>query len=103
MNYVSAVYGVIAVIVCTDWLVRGRKDYRGHNARLKQAEKLIRRSSIAPVDGVLMQSESDNMTLGAVQTTWTATDMDEKLELGSGGEEITRFPEYGGLMTRNDE
>lgn len=29
MNYVSACYGVIILIIAIDWFVRGRKNYRG--------------------------------------------------------------------------
>ncbi|MCJ1280040.1 hypothetical protein MMC21_007865 [Puttea exsequens] len=38
MNYVSAVYGVIAIVVVVDWLVRGRRYYRGPTARKEEAE-----------------------------------------------------------------
>lgn len=31
MNYISAVYGVIGVIMLIDWFVRARKDYRGQS------------------------------------------------------------------------
>ena len=33
MNYVSAVYGILAVIMLADWFLRGRKHYRGQKAR----------------------------------------------------------------------
>lgn len=29
MNYVSVVYAVVAVILLTDWFIRGRKSYHG--------------------------------------------------------------------------
>lgn len=31
MNYISAVYGVIGVVMVIDWFVRGRKEYRGQS------------------------------------------------------------------------
>lgn len=36
MNYVSAVYGVVVIIIIIDWFVRGRNDYRGQAARHEQ-------------------------------------------------------------------
>jgi choline transport protein len=33
MNYVSLVYAVVVVIITTDWLVRGRKSFRGVGER----------------------------------------------------------------------
>jgi hypothetical protein len=27
MNYISAIYGVIIVLIAADWLVRGRRDF----------------------------------------------------------------------------
>ncbi|KAF2135311.1 uncharacterized protein K452DRAFT_239608 [Aplosporella prunicola CBS 121167] len=38
MNYVSAVYGVVMFIIAVDWLVRGRKYYRGQTTRHVEAE-----------------------------------------------------------------
>lgn len=31
MNYISAVYGVLGVIMLIDWFARARKDYRGQS------------------------------------------------------------------------
>lgn len=36
MNYVSAVYGVVVIIIVIDWFVRGRNGYRGQAARHEQ-------------------------------------------------------------------
>jgi hypothetical protein len=33
MNYVSAVYGVIVLIITVDWLARARKSFRGQTIR----------------------------------------------------------------------
>ncbi|PYH93083.1 hypothetical protein BO71DRAFT_450976 [Aspergillus ellipticus CBS 707.79] len=38
MNYVSAVYGVVAVIIALDWVLRGRRVFRGQTARLMEIE-----------------------------------------------------------------
>ena len=37
MNYVSVVYFIVAVIMAVDWVVRGKKNYRGQQARREQA------------------------------------------------------------------
>lgn len=37
MNYISAVYGVIFIIVCCDWFMRGRHFYRGTGAERKDS------------------------------------------------------------------
>ena len=37
MNYVSAVYGVVVIIIVVDWLVRGKHKYRGQEARHEDA------------------------------------------------------------------
>jgi choline transport protein len=41
MNYVSAVYFVVVLIIVVDWFARGRKEYRGQTARHEEAEKMI--------------------------------------------------------------
>ena len=33
MNYVSAVYGVLMVVIGSDWVIRGRHCFRGQAAR----------------------------------------------------------------------
>lgn len=33
MNYVSAVYAVVAVLMAADWIIRGRKSFRGAGER----------------------------------------------------------------------
>ena len=40
MNYISVVYGVIALIVVIDWFVRGRRHYRSQATRHEDAEHL---------------------------------------------------------------
>ena len=37
MNYVSAVYGILAIIIALDWFLRARKHYRGQTARHQDA------------------------------------------------------------------
>ena len=41
MNYVSAVYAVVVVIIVVDWFVRGKKHYRGQTARHEVAMHLV--------------------------------------------------------------
>lgn len=43
MNYVSAVYGVVCAIMGVDWLVRGKREYRGQSTRHEQVEEVVRR------------------------------------------------------------
>lgn len=38
MNYVSAVYGVVVLVIVVDWFVRGKKGYRSQTARHEQAD-----------------------------------------------------------------
>lgn len=45
MNYVSAVYGVVVLIVCVHWFARGRREYRDQGSRKVKAEDIMRRSS----------------------------------------------------------
>lgn len=49
MNYVSAVYGVVILVICVDWLVRGRWSYRGqatrHEERAALTDKIARGGS----------------------------------------------------------
>ena len=42
MNYVSAVYGVVVLIIVIDWFVRGKRHYRSQTARHEDAEHLAR-------------------------------------------------------------
>ncbi|KAF2787511.1 choline transport protein [Melanomma pulvis-pyrius CBS 109.77] len=46
MNYVSAVYGVVTMIMAIDWLVRGRKSFRGVGERKSDVEGVLRRASV---------------------------------------------------------
>jgi choline transport protein len=46
MNYVSAVYGVVVIIILVDWFARGRKSYRGQENRQAEAEEVVRRASV---------------------------------------------------------
>ena len=41
MNYVSAVYGVVGIVIAGDWLLRGRKGYRGQSQRHVDAGALM--------------------------------------------------------------
>ena len=48
MNYVSAVYAVVGMIVAVDWFTRGRRDY-GHNEEKRQSiveDVMERRASV---------------------------------------------------------
>ncbi|MCJ1264871.1 hypothetical protein MMC22_004746 [Lobaria immixta] len=46
MNYVSAVYGVVVFIITVDWILRGKRNYRGQVARHEEqvvlAENIVR-------------------------------------------------------------
>lgn len=49
MNYVSAVYGVVVVIIVVDWFVRGKYHYRGQEARHEELKVLtedVKRASV---------------------------------------------------------
>jgi choline transport protein len=46
MNYVSAVYGVVILLMSSDWLARGRKSYRGQASRHAEVEEVVRRESV---------------------------------------------------------
>ena len=37
MNYVTAVYGVVVVIIIIDWFVRGKRHYRSQAKRHEDA------------------------------------------------------------------
>ncbi|KAF2762399.1 choline transport protein [Pseudovirgaria hyperparasitica] len=53
MNYVSAVYAVVAIIMSVDWFVRGKKSYRSQSTRRAEVEVLIgREGSVADVKDV---------------------------------------------------
>ncbi|KAI9722556.1 MAG: hypothetical protein M1828_004551 [Chrysothrix sp. TS-e1954] len=41
MNYVSAVYAVMMLIIGTDWLLRGRRHYNGASARQELVEEIV--------------------------------------------------------------
>lgn len=46
MNYVSAVYFVVVVIVVVDWFARGRRSYRSQSARKEEIEEVARREIV---------------------------------------------------------
>lgn len=46
MNYVSAVYVVVIVIILVDWYLRGNKDYRGQDRRRHGSVDAVRRLSM---------------------------------------------------------
>lgn len=46
MNYVSAVYAVVACVVTVDWLVRGRRNYRGQGERKMEIVDIVRSASV---------------------------------------------------------
>lgn len=41
MNYVSAVYGVVVIIIVVDWFVRGKTHYRGQTLRHEEASHVL--------------------------------------------------------------
>lgn len=41
MNYVSAVYGVVIIIIVVDWFARGKKHYRGQERRHEEAHLVV--------------------------------------------------------------
>lgn len=45
MNYVSAVYFVVVLIMGMNWLIRGRKSYRGQELRHEEAEIVVTRTA----------------------------------------------------------
>ncbi|KAF2724430.1 choline transport protein [Polychaeton citri CBS 116435] len=62
MNYVSAVYGVVTLIVLTDWFLRGRKHY-GQTDRDEQRDSVVsqileRRESALSIDDSKIGSSS---------------------------------------------
>lgn len=44
MNYISAVYGVLGVIMLIDWFARARKDYRGQSQ--ESVEEVERKAAL---------------------------------------------------------
>ena len=46
MNYVSAVYFAVILIIVVDWFLRGRREYRGQEARREEAIEVERRASV---------------------------------------------------------
>ena len=38
MNYVSAVYGIVFVVIAVDWVVRGKREFRGQTVRHGEIE-----------------------------------------------------------------
>jgi choline transport protein len=41
MNYVSAVYAAVILIIIVDWFARARKSYRSKDDRVETAEELV--------------------------------------------------------------
>lgn len=41
MNYVSAVYAVVVIIIAVDWIVRGRKSFRGVGERKTDVDNTV--------------------------------------------------------------
>ena len=46
MNYVSAVYAVVVVVICIDWQVRGRRLYRGQEVRHEEQAALANKPAL---------------------------------------------------------
>lgn len=41
MNYVSAVYAVVVIIIAADWILRGRKSFRGAGERKGDVDHVV--------------------------------------------------------------
>lgn len=41
MNYVSAVYGIVVIIIVVDWFARGKVHYRGQTLRHEEASHVL--------------------------------------------------------------
>ena len=41
MNYVSAVYAVVVIIIAVDWFIRGRKSFRGVGERKSDVSEVV--------------------------------------------------------------
>jgi choline transport protein len=52
MNYVSAVYFIVVLIIVADWFLRGKKEYRGQATRHEEVE-VARRDSVVDADAVV--------------------------------------------------
>ncbi|MCJ1456717.1 hypothetical protein MMC28_007081 [Mycoblastus sanguinarius] len=48
MNYVSAVYGIVVIIILADWFVRGKRGYRGQETRHEEAGAHLTAGEIVP-------------------------------------------------------
>lgn len=46
MNYISAVYGVVVIIILADWFLRGKRSYRGQQSRHEEAIATLERSVV---------------------------------------------------------
>ena len=46
MNYVSAIYGIVVLIIVIDWYARGKKNYRGQSLRHEEVEHIGHRESV---------------------------------------------------------
>lgn len=42
MNYVSALYAILAIIISADWFIRGRRQYRGQDQRHDETAGFVR-------------------------------------------------------------
>lgn len=50
MNYVCVVYGIVVFIIVVDWFTRGKKVFRGQQARHEEAEQALARVGTEPKD-----------------------------------------------------
>ena len=41
MNYVSAIYAIVVIIIVIDWYARGRREYRGQSTRHEQVVHVV--------------------------------------------------------------
>ena len=47
MNYVSAVYAILVLIIVVDWFARGRREYRAQDERHDEAAAPLLRGSVS--------------------------------------------------------
>lgn len=47
MNYVSAVYAILVLIIVVDWFARGRREYKSQDERNDEAAAPLLRGSVS--------------------------------------------------------
>ncbi|CAO1598750.1 choline transporter [Xanthoria calcicola] len=66
MNYVSAVYAILVLIIVIDWFARGRREYRAQDERNDEAAAPLLRGSVSEDgdDRVSRARSADGSTAG---------------------------------------